>query len=291
MDPIKLSAGALGAAVIVGSGLGINAFVNSLEPVWYSLSKESDFSTGYENKVGKDYGNYLVGAYGDEGENKDRNKWWWDWSYKNYQYDLQNSPSDLSQEFFHDGSSKVSSAYKSSSDKTTDSSPKALNEVCDGIYKGKTKTEADPDTDVNSEKSKLSRNLWRYCSHLGTRPVLISGDVYGNNTFGKKADHHNKAVATKDYKNTDSNDEFWRLRNDEFFGSKDEDGVGKKATDDGIFKTLYGKKKAGTITSEDTVKKACEKAYERKESEKDTVPKINDEYIKKFCYLVPDSNN
>ncbi|GCE63492.1 hypothetical protein MHSWG343_04890 [Candidatus Mycoplasma haematohominis] len=288
MDPIKLSAAALGALIIGGTGIGLHFFVDSMEPVWYALSYESNSSSTYDKKVGKDYGNYLVGVYGDTKDIKDRNKKWWEWSHKQFEYDLKNDRGSLSSEFFDNSQnkSKVSGAYKSSSQKTIGDSPKALNEVCDGIYKGKTKDEVEQ---TSTNNTNLSKNLWKYCSHLRTRPVLLNNEGYEDETIGKDATHKDEAVATKGYDSNSSNEKFWRLRNDEFFGSKGKEGTGREATEDGIFKTLYDKKNKYK-TSKDTIKDVCEQVYSRKTAEKDTALKIKDEYIKKFCYLVPDSN-
>ncbi|GCE63466.1 hypothetical protein [Candidatus Mycoplasma haematohominis] len=288
MDPIKLAAAGTGAVIVGGTGLGLHFFVNSLEPVWYSLSSEAGFSDSYSTNVGKDYGNYLVGVYGDKGDEKNRNQKWWEWSYKQFQYDAEVLKEKLSKEFFDSTTkkSKVSGAYKPSITVASADS-KALNEVCQDIYK-KGKEDVVPDNVEDSDKSKLSRDMWKYCSHLGTRPVLLKENDYESKFIGST--HKDKAVSVKASGKDSSNDEFWRLRNDEFFGGK-EDGKGNDASADGLFKVLYDKKKENTITSEDTVKKACEQAYSRDKSKKDEGQKVNDDDIKKFCYLVPEPNN
>ncbi|GCE63468.1 hypothetical protein MHSWG343_04650 [Candidatus Mycoplasma haematohominis] len=288
MDPIKLAAAGTGAVIVGGTGVGLHFFVNSLEPVWYSLSLEDGFSSDYSNNVGKDYGNYLVGVYGDKGDQKDRNQKWWEWSYKQLQYDVEVLKEKLSAEFFDNNTSKVSSPYKSKNGNSSTSS-KALNEVCESIYK-KNKGEADPDGTADSTKSRLSRDMWKYCSHLRTRPILLKENDYGAGEVGNETDHKDKAVSVKASGKDSSNDEFWRLRNDEFFGGK---GVGKgnSASQGGLFKALYAKKETNTIGSKDTVKEACKTAYSTKTANKSTSPKVEDADIKKFCYLTPDPNN
>ncbi|WP_216083530.1 hypothetical protein [Candidatus Mycoplasma haematohominis] len=288
MDPIKLAAAGTGAVIVGGTALGLHFFVNSLEPVWYSLSLEDGFPNGYSDKVGKEYGNYLVGIYGDKGDQKDRNQKWWEWSYKQLEYDVSNNSSKLSSDFFENNTSKASSAYKSKSSKS-ESSPKALNEVCADIY-GKNKSDVIPDNDSDSTKSRLSRDMWKYCSHLGTRPILLKENDYGAGEVGNETDHKDKAVSVKASGKDSSNDEFWRLRNDEFFGGKG-GGKGNSASQGGLFKALYAKKETNTIGSKDTVKEACKTAYSTKTANKSTSPKVEDDDIKKFCYLTPDPNN
>ncbi|GCE63471.1 hypothetical protein MHSWG343_04680 [Candidatus Mycoplasma haematohominis] len=281
MTTVGKGAAIVGASALVigGSGVGVKFLIDAQEPVWYALSSESGFPNNYEGRVGKEYGNYLVGVYGDKDGQKNRNQKWWEWSYKQFEYDVKNNPSILSSEFFDSATkkSKVSGAYKPSSSTVASESLKELNEACKGVYDKQTSELTD---------NNLIQDLWKYCSHLGKKPdLLVSGSGYTNGSFGANTSHHNKAVATKGYEKGSSNDEFWRLRNEEFFGTGENSG--NIGVTDGIFKKLYEKKEKGEITSEDTVRKTCEKAYERQESAKDTDPKVEDSDIKKFCYLTP----
>ncbi|GCE63797.1 hypothetical protein MHSWG343_08040 [Candidatus Mycoplasma haematohominis] len=281
MDPVKLSAGGLGLVVIGAVGYGVNEFVNSMEPTFYAFSEEDNFSTtDYNDKIGQEYGKYLVGVYGNTSEAKDRNKKWWEWSYKQYQYDVKYRSTEFHEIFYKTGQEKITSAYKDSKNKST-SSPKALNEVCDDVYK-KDKVDIKPTSDAT--KNKLNKNLWKYCSSLAPKLVFLSDTSgYEDGKLGHKTDHHGKAVATKGYSGSSSNDKFWELKNEEFFGAGEGDGKGNSATENGIFKELY--KKKSNRASSDTIKNTCEAAYSKKTTEASTNPTVNESDIKKFCYL------
>ncbi|GCE63489.1 hypothetical protein MHSWG343_04860 [Candidatus Mycoplasma haematohominis] len=294
MDPTKLAVGT-GAAILVASGgYGVSTLLSGGMPSFKTLKDDPKFGNNYsdESKVGKVYGYFLVAPYGSRGneansnQKESNNEEWWKWSYARWKADFKDKAKkdNLSNEFKDDN--KVGSAFSITA-ATTGAKP--LNQVCEDVYKKKNKDEVTPDTNASSDKSKLSRDMWKYCSSLGTLPEFLKGTGYGSGTFGVEQTHKDKAVATKGYGKSSSNDEFWRLRNDEFFGSNGKEGTGKDATETGIFKTLYDKKRANQITDNDTVKNTCEQIYSRQANSKESVPKIKDEYIKKFCYLTPES--
>ncbi|WP_216083337.1 hypothetical protein [Candidatus Mycoplasma haematohominis] len=284
----KVAVGAGVTVLTVGGGYGISALFTGGTPSFEVLRKDPSFAQTYNDNdvIGKLYGNYLVAPYGSRGKTntedttKSNNKEWWEWSYKNWKADFDNTQTkgNLSSEFLDD--KKVSSGFDVTS-KT--GSPKALNQVCEDVYK-KNKTDITKlDSDAN--KQKLHDDLWKYCSFLEKRPTTVeeySKESYGTgNEHGKT--HKSKLVSIDD----PSNKLFWEIRNEEFFGSKESPFKGDNlvASDDSLFKDLYD----SPFESRGTIKDICQKAYSFTTAEKDG-KKVKQESVLKFCSLNLSSN-
>lgn len=105
------------------------------------------------------------------------NKEWWDNSYEQYKKDKESSADSLSSEFGTDN--KVTSAYSANA-----SDSKALNKVCESIYKKDTTGISFDSGEEN--KHKLGHNILKYCSPLGGKPTTLSGEnSYQVGTIGK----------------------------------------------------------------------------------------------------------
>ncbi|GCE63442.1 hypothetical protein [Candidatus Mycoplasma haematohominis] len=268
MDPIKLSAGALGVAILAGGSYGIYDAVSWIMPDDYLVlskcSNKGDYSS--DNKAGKDYGRYLIGAYDKQNEK------WWNWSYRWWQYDLKNNSNTLDDKF--NSSDKIKSAFSVKEDNSADNA-KALNKVCEGLYKGNS-SDVDPTSGINN----LKNNFWKYCSFLGKSPTTVGvkdeKEVYQSGKHGetKKAN----LISTVDPENS----VFWEVRNEEFFGNDAEiNGSSADATNDSVFHKLF---KTPVGENRGHIRDACKKAYGLSSSESGS-DKATEANVLKFCSL------
>ncbi|WP_216083529.1 hypothetical protein [Candidatus Mycoplasma haematohominis] len=271
MSVAKAGAGFGAAALVVGGGgYGIYDVVSWSMPSGYVVlsksSKKDDYTTN--DKAGKDYGRYLIGVY------DQKNEKWWNWSYRWWQYDLKNDSSSLSDQFLNE--TKIKSAFSKEGDSSTDAA-KALNRVCETLYKGNT-TDITPSDTNDSSKTKLNNNFWKYCSFLGKKPITIEEKKtekdYGTDKYGNTK--KSVLISTKD------SDLFWEVRNSEFFGEDSAlNGSALENTDNSVFHKLFNTSKGG---KRGHIKDACEKSYGLKKDESGD-DKAKEETVLKFCSL------
>ncbi|GCE63061.1 hypothetical protein [Candidatus Mycoplasma haematohominis] len=274
-SPTAVGGGALGAAAIgVGGAYLAGAFggLDSSEPVRVLLSKDSTFDTEYKNtsNIGKEYGNYLVAPIGsreEEGVTKN-NEAWWQWSYKRWKADSDKQNDNLSDEF--KDSKKIDSAFSKSA--ATSDSPKALNKVCEDVYK-KTKDSVIPAGSSTEDKTKLKNDLFKYCSILGelkTISEVVTETYVGANKKGADPTNSKKFMAAT------ANNKFWEIRNKEFYAGGDGEKSKSKATGNSKFKNgLDGNPNSN-------VRDICAQAYESGTSDTADYP-IAD--VERFCVL------
>ncbi|WP_216083450.1 hypothetical protein, partial [Candidatus Mycoplasma haematohominis] len=148
----------------------------------------------------------------------------------------------------------------------------SLNKVCDVAF-NQQRTNW-------SVKLNYEDNVWVYCSIVGAKYTFVFNEY--DNKFGSKPEHKNKILSVK----SGDNEAFWEERNEQFFGEAGKDGLGVKASEDSEFAKLYEKKNSRGV--DDTIKKKCEVAYSFAISETSGTPKVKDEDIKRFCYLIPE---
>ncbi|WP_216083694.1 hypothetical protein [Candidatus Mycoplasma haematohominis] len=166
----------------------------------------------------------------------------------------------MSQEF--EGSQKIDKAF--SVEEVTENKPKALNQVCEDVYK-KEKTNINSNSDENHKK--LWNNLWKYCSFFGVELITVEKSThrYTGNQYGetKKSD----LVSVKDK----NNNVFWDTRNSEFYAdSGDKSGT---TVITGIFHTEKAKNTH--------IKSICEDAYTKSSSDSGYVQTD----VVKFCSI------
>ncbi|GCE63077.1 hypothetical protein [Candidatus Mycoplasma haematohominis] len=286
-SPAAVGGGALGAAAVgVGGAYLAGAFEGSgsskveSEPTRVLLSGIDGFSQAYENAngVGKLYGKYLVAPYGSRGNGVSQNvtrpdnKDWWEWSYKRWKWDSEKIGDSLSIEFKDD--KKINAAF-SDSTTTSNASPKALNQVCDDVYKGN-QDSITPEENFSGNKTKLKNDLWKYCSILGEVKTIaeVSAETYdGTNKKGADATNIKKFIAIT------GNDKFWEIRNQEFYATSNpgEKSRSKATSDSSKFKT------DSDGTSKKNIRNICQEAYKfEKSNGTDYYP---DAEISRFCVL------
>lgn len=284
--PTKVGAGlvVLGGASL--GGYGIHSWMNGM-PSYDLLCQESGFTKKdyiADTKIGKKYSYFFVGTFGKttstELVEKEKNKKWWAWSYKNWKRDSEKEQTGnytLSESF---AKGKVSVDYVSSQPSLS-TNPKALNLVCEDIYKEDVTTIEG--LDDNSSKKK--RDLFKYCSPMGQEPKTLSPDTSNYktpDTHGASKTNRTKLVDPYD----SSNKVFWELRNKEFFGeySSDNKGTGHSVDDtNSVFKNLYTTK--GT-SRQGNIKNICKKAYDLKETaETNDSERASSANVLKFCSL------
>ncbi|WP_216082642.1 hypothetical protein [Candidatus Mycoplasma haematohominis] len=279
-SPAAIGGGALGAAAIgVGGAYLAGAFEGKgdseveVEPNRVLLVNETDFSSVYSTAdwIGKEYKNYLVAPIGSKGEGnlKTDNQKWWEWSYKRWQADSGKTDNDLSDEFKN--KDKVSSDF-SDSTATSNTSPKALNKVCEAVYKQNKSTittlESSPDN-----QSRLKRDLFKYCSVLGeVKTISEAKEAYGSNTKGKEDANVKKFVAVN------GNDKFWQVRNEEFYTDGDGDKSKSKVTDNSSNEF----KVKSSENSRSEIRVICKEAYESGTTDTQNYPSAD---VEKFCTL------
>ncbi|WP_216083709.1 hypothetical protein, partial [Candidatus Mycoplasma haematohominis] len=168
-------------------------------------------------------------------------------------------------------SDKIKSAFSVKEDNSADNA-KALNKVCEELYKG--------DTSALSGTNNLKNNFWKYCSFLGKSPTTVGvkdeKEVYQSGKYGetKKA----KLISTVDPENS----VFWEVRNEEFFGNDAGiNGSSADATNDSVFHALF-KTPAGENRGH--IRDACKKAYGLSSSENGS-DKATEANVLKFCSL------
>ncbi|GCE63069.1 hypothetical protein [Candidatus Mycoplasma haematohominis] len=275
-SPAAVGGGVLGAGAIgVGSAYLAGAFggLDPSEPTRVLLSRDSKFNEGYGtgDKIGKDYGDYLVAPIGENGTGgtKTNNRDWWEWSYKRWHADSKSKSGDLSDEF--KSSNQVSKAF---SDITSESdSSKALNKVCEVVYKQQkstiTSTGSSPDN-----PARLKRDLFKYCSVLGEVKTIseVSEETYTTaSTYGNLPENTKKFIAVT------GNDKFWKVRNDEFYATSDIGEKNKsKASSGSKFET------EPKTNSKPSVRDICREAYKSSSSNNTNYPSDD---VNKFCTL------
>ncbi|GCE63662.1 hypothetical protein [Candidatus Mycoplasma haematohominis] len=247
------------ASAVVGSYLLITLGTREVKEA-FVLSSRDDLNGSYESgKFGNDYAIYMVDP------DNEKNKWWWEESYKNLKSDISNSDkrSKLYEAFYKGGVEKVNLGFGTTED--------SLNKVCDVAFKKKP-------SDLSEEH--YGDNVWAYCSVVGAKYTFVADDDYAGK-FGSKLEHKNKILSVK---NSD-NESFWAERNKQFFGRTGKDGSGADASAGSEFKKLYAKGVESNGEGVDSVKKKCEDAYDVVVSDTSIV---KDEDIKRFCYLIPE---
>ncbi|GCE63988.1 hypothetical protein MHSWG343_09960 [Candidatus Mycoplasma haematohominis] len=278
---VKAGAVVGGLALTIGGGFYVKTLLGE-EVLCIPLTKEDGYSETYgdnSTKIGKLYGNYLVAPYGlvpktnnnNSGEVVENNKKWWEKTYEVFKKDNASS---------NDFKGKVSGAYDNRAVTASTETNKALNKICEGVY-GKESTDIKVSTTgTESDQSKLRKDLFKYCSFLGEEPTTIDTtkeESYSDNeSYGKK--HETKLIGTK------GNDIFWETRNKEFFGAKDENGIGHGLTEntDSLFHGLYATKGK---SNQGNIRETCQKAYELKESGDVNKPTATKGNVFKFCSL------
>ncbi|WP_216083566.1 hypothetical protein [Candidatus Mycoplasma haematohominis] len=267
---VKLAAGAgLGAAAVIGGGgyLTYDLLNRDYSPKVLGDLENSVFTSRYSSTTffAHKYKKYLVDP------EDSRNRWWWEERYQNLKDAIADSSKNikLDEVFYKTNENKVTVAFGNAAT--------SLNKVCGVVF-------GEDESNWSSSPNKKS-NVWTYCSILKEEPKLISTtDGFETGKFGGDTNHHNKAVSAKP--NEEFNKEFWDLRNREFFGESGKDGTGNNASEKSLFKELYAKKpKRG---DSDNIKSVCHEAYDQHKSQGETEPKVKDEDIKRFCYLVPE---
>ncbi|GCE63065.1 hypothetical protein [Candidatus Mycoplasma haematohominis] len=275
-SPAAVGGSLLGAGAIgVGSAYLAGAFggLDPSEPNRVLLSDYSQSSSAYTegDKIGKAYKNYLVAPIGSKttGGVTTNNEAWWKWSYKRWQADSGSRNNVLSTEFEND--KKINSAFSSTIPSPT-VSPKALNQVCEDIYK-QDKSSLIPVGNATENKTKLKNDLFKYCSILGEVKTIseVEDADYGENTKGKDATNSKKFVAVK------GNDKFWEIRNKEFYG----DDSGEKSKSKSTVGTSKFKAKS-VETPRPKIRDICEEAYRSGKDESTDYPSAE---VNIFCVL------
>ncbi|GCE63053.1 hypothetical protein MHSWG343_00310 [Candidatus Mycoplasma haematohominis] len=265
-----LGAGAIGvgSAYLAGAFEGADSSKVEVEPANVLLSHNGTPSTYTSDTVGKLYENYLVSPVDskESGGTTINNQKWWEWSYKRWQADSGKENNNLSVEFKN--SQKINSPFSGIT--VTEDSPKALNQVCEAVYKQNKSTiitlESSPDN-----PTKLKRDLFKYCSILGeVKTISEAGENYDNKKGG---DSTNK----KTFISVTGNDKFWKIRNEEFYA----DGNGAKSKSKATGESSKFKVKSAE-TDKPEIRKICEGAYESTKEEQTNYP-IADVNI--FCVL------
>ncbi|GCE63796.1 hypothetical protein [Candidatus Mycoplasma haematohominis] len=273
MSIAKLGAGAGAAALVLGGGgWGMSVLFSNMMPTFKTLKEIG--GTGYDTKYAKDFKSLFV----DDGS--DKNKDWWEWSYKNRWL----SDKDGSEE-----STKPKNKFKDLKGgfKRKDSdSDNFLNKKCKDAYGAES---AKVKKDANDNDEFEERDVWRYCSIGGIKPVLVSENSsgYESDKFGDKSGLKGKLVSVKK-EDKDSTDWFWEIREHEFRYGKGGDAVtgtgSQSETTNSIFRELFDGTRKGTV------KETCKEAYEATQNGTDT-HKFHESDIKKFCFLIPDGLN
>ncbi|WP_216082670.1 hypothetical protein [Candidatus Mycoplasma haematohominis] len=274
-SPTAIGGGALGAAAVgvggaylAGAFEGLGSSEAEKEPAIVLLSEDTTFSAENTNLIGKLYGKYLVAPLGSkgDGDSKTDNRKWWEQSYKRWKEASQPTNNDLSNEF--KSSNQVSKAF--SDNASEPDSSKALNKVCETIYK-KENSEITFE-DASNNKTKLKNDLFKYCSILGEVKTIgeVSGESYDPNTnYGGDSTNVKKFIAVT------GNDKFWEIRNKEFYADSG-DKSNSQASESSKFKSESKK------TSKPNIRDICKAAYGSAKTNNTDYP---DAEINKFCVL------
>ncbi|GCE63580.1 hypothetical protein [Candidatus Mycoplasma haematohominis] len=273
----KVGAAVGGLALTVGGGFYVKTLLGG-EVVCIPLTKEENYFTTYSNnEIGKIYGDYLVAPFGlataietsTGGGKVENNENWWEQTYAVFRTDNGKSS---------DFKDQVDRAYEHKVAPAQTKTKKALNKVCEEVYK-KASTEIEIVTSgIDNAKSNLREDLFKYCSFLEKEPIkVVEKDYSDAKSYGKL--HQGKLISTKD----DSNNFFWKKQNELFFkDSGDRSGTGATGDAQSIFKKLYVDK--NKKDKWDALKEVCDLAYSKKESdtEDNNAPKLD---VFKFCSL------
>ncbi|WP_216083266.1 hypothetical protein [Candidatus Mycoplasma haematohominis] len=255
--------GIVGLGTAVTGGGGYLIYDNFID-IGVKTLKTKDYEEG---SFGRKYGMYLL----DPANKKNAEEWnkafeRWD---KNQQ---QTSPSpSLSTEF---AKNKFTKGYAKTGEEGED---KALNKTCGDFFK---------EENYDSWAANKKTNVWTYCSILKSEPKLVptTGHSY-TGKFGGESTFSGKLVAVKEG-NKNVNEDFWRRRNQEFFGEVESDFSGAKASKGSIFETLYNDRHAPRREKE--IKNICEESYEKLVNNGNANVKFTNTDIKQFCYLIPE---
>ncbi|GCE63066.1 hypothetical protein [Candidatus Mycoplasma haematohominis] len=276
-SPVAVGGGALGAAAVgVGGAYLAGAFEGSgsskveTEPEIVLLLNEFNSSSVYATAglIGKDYGHYLVAPIGSRGENDSKidNQKWWKRSYERWQEDSKSANNSLSAEFKN---GQINSPFSSSA--ATSDSPKALNQVCEAVYK-KNKSSLGYEANAADNPTKLKNDLFRYCSIFGELKTIgeVSTETYANTKKGFDSAKIKIFIAVT------GNDKFWEIRNKEFYAA---DGDKSKSNAKGNSSKFKEKSEANPNSK---IRDICREAYESDKSDANNYP---DDEISRFCVL------
>ncbi|GCE63496.1 hypothetical protein [Candidatus Mycoplasma haematohominis] len=257
-----------GAVFLAVVGYGMSVLFSGIMPDFATLEDQGVTIYDNGNKYVKGFKSFFIdGSF-------DGNQKWWDWSYNNRW--LKDNSDSLKQK----AKSKfqgVTGGYKDKDGNETNS----LRKKCKDAYDA---TSSDVEDSAKEDSKFETKDIWRYCSIGGVKPVLASG--YDTARFGGKEEWKGKLVSVKN-EDKESNDWFWEIREREFrYGVKiksqlNSEPRGISSEEGKAFRDLYKKTKSGTV------KGLCKEIYEELESSRDA-KKIDEKDIKKFCFLIPE---
>ncbi|GCE63656.1 hypothetical protein [Candidatus Mycoplasma haematohominis] len=257
-----------GAVLAVSSGgYGMSFLFRGIMPDFSTL-EEQEITTYDTSKYAKDFKPFFIDDVFED------NQKWWDWSYNTRWLEDNSDSSSMKAKKKFQG---VTGGYKDKDGSDTNS----LKQKCKEAYGANSNGDVLDSTDATDKFE--TKDIWRYCSIKGVKPVLVSG--YATTKFGGKTGLAESLVSVKD-EHKESNDWFWEIREREFRvgvktkSKKTQEPAGTKAKTGKKFDLLYKNEKNRTV------KELCREIYETNQNDGST-KNIEESDIKRFCFLTP----